>query len=74
MPQHEHSHDDSHARPRAHHKDVSNRSHGHTHGAIDPTIFTTERGIWAIKWSFVGLFITAVFQIVIVSISGSVAL
>lgn len=74
MPHHEHPHDDSHGRLRAHHKDVSNRSHGHTHGAIDPTIFTTERGIWAIKWSFVGLFVTAVFQIVIVSISGSVAL
>ena len=25
--------------------------HGHTHGVIDPTIATTERGIWAIKWS-----------------------
>ena len=23
-------------------------AHGHTHGVIDPTIATTERGIWAI--------------------------
>ena len=48
--------------------------HGHTHGAVDPAILTTERGIWAIKWSFVGLFITAIFQIVIVFLSGSLAL
>jgi cation diffusion facilitator family transporter len=48
--------------------------HGHTHGVIDPTIATTERGIWAIKWSFVILALTAVFQIVIVLLSGSVAL
>ncbi len=26
----------------------------HTHGAIDPSVFTTQRGIWAIKWSIVG--------------------
>ncbi len=48
--------------------------HGHTHGAIDPTIYTTEQGIWAIKWSFVGLAITAVFQIIVVIYSGSIAL
>src|SRR5215216_1362766 len=52
----------------------SSHGHGHTHGAVDPTILTTERGIWAIKWSFVGLFATAIFQIVIVFLSGSVAL
>ena len=48
--------------------------HAHTHGVIDPTIATTARGIWAIKWSFVILAITAVFQIVIVILSSSVAL
>jgi hypothetical protein len=36
--------------------------HGHTHGVVDPTIATTERGIWAIEWSFVGLMTTALFQ------------
>jgi cation diffusion facilitator family transporter len=46
----------------------------HTHGAVDPSILTTQRGIWAVKWSFIGLFATAVFQIVIVMFSGSVAL
>ncbi|HJX32350.1 MAG TPA: cation diffusion facilitator family transporter [Thermodesulfobacteriota bacterium] len=49
-------------------------THVHTHGAIDPSIFTTQRGIWAIKWSFLGLFATALFQVVIVLFSGSVAL
>jgi cation diffusion facilitator family transporter len=49
-------------------------SHGHTHGVVDPTIATTTRGIGAIKWSFVILAITAAFQIVVVLLSGSVAL
>lgn len=48
--------------------------HGHTHGLIDPTIATTSRGIWAIKWSFVGLAATAAVQVVVVIFSGSVAL
>ena len=48
--------------------------HGHTHGVMDPTIATTTRGIWAIKWSFVLLALTAAAQLVIVFISGSVAL
>lgn len=48
--------------------------HGHIHGVVDPAIFTTERGIWAVKWSFRGLAVTAVFQIVIYLITGSVAL
>lgn len=47
---------------------------GHTHGAIDPSITTTERGIWAVKWSFIGLAITAILQMGVVWISGSVAL
>ncbi|MGH6924875.1 MAG: cation diffusion facilitator family transporter [Propylenella sp.] len=48
--------------------------HGHTHGAIDPTIATTERGIWAIKWSFILLALTALLQTAVVVVSGSVAL
>ena len=41
---------------------------------MDPSIATSERGIWAVKWSFVEqLFITALLQVVVV-ISGSVAL
>src|SRR5215212_9080748 len=48
--------------------------HGHSHGTVDPSIATSEQGIWAMKWSFVGLFITALLQLVVVLLSGSVAL
>lgn len=48
--------------------------HGHTHGVVDPSLATTERGVWALKWSFVILAITSAFQFAIVFISGSVAL
>lgn len=50
------------------------KGHGHTHGSIDPTIATTTRGIWAIKWSFAVLAVTSALQLVVVVISGSVAL
>lgn len=48
--------------------------HDHTHGAADPILLTTKRGIWAVKWSFLGMAVTALFQIVIVFLSGSAAL
>jgi cation diffusion facilitator family transporter len=47
---------------------------GHTHGVVDPVLATTARGIWAIKWSFVILGVTAALQLGIVVLSGSVAL
>src|SRR5258706_12141325 len=49
-------------------------SHGHTHGVIDPSLSSSERGIWAIKWSFIILGITAPLQLAVVFLSGSVAL
>lgn len=48
--------------------------HRHSHGIVDPTIATTDRGMWALKWSFSGLLATALLQLVVVLISGSVAL
>jgi len=48
--------------------------HGHTHGVVDPTIATSDRGIFAIKWSFVILAVTAALQLAVVLVSGSVAL
>jgi cation diffusion facilitator family transporter len=48
--------------------------HTHTHGAIDPTIATSERGLWAVKVSLVGLMITAIAQAMVFWLSGSVAL
>ncbi len=54
--------------------DGQDHGHGHTHGIVDPSIPTTARGIWAIKWSFLVLFLTAAMQAVVVWLSGSVAL
>jgi Co/Zn/Cd efflux system component len=65
------SSDRHHADP---HHDHGAHAHGHTHGVLDPGLVTTARGIWAVKWSFVGLFVTAVLQLGIVAVSGSVAL
>lgn len=48
--------------------------HRHRHGIVDPTIATTDRGMWALKWSFLGLLATALLQLGVVVISGSVAL
>ena len=49
-------------------------THGHTHGAIDPALFTTRCGMWAMNWSFLGLATTALLQFLIVWLWGSVAL
>jgi cation diffusion facilitator family transporter len=66
---HSHSHGDH-----DNHKSHEHGGQGHTHGIVDASITTSARGIWAIKWSFVGLFITALIQIVVVYLSHSVAL
>ena len=58
---HGHAHGDEHV-------------HAHTHGVVDPSITTTARGLWTLKWSFVGLFATALLQAGVVALSGSVAL
>ncbi len=59
----------------SHSRSDSNYSHdAHTRGAVDPLILSTDRGIWAVKWSFLGLLPTALLQVAIVFLSGSVAL
>jgi hypothetical protein len=40
--------------------------HGHSHGVAAPSIASTERGLWALKWSFAGLLLTAAIQLVVV--------
>ena len=57
-----------------HDSSSGNSDYGHAHGAIDPTLLSTERGIWAVKWSFAGLMATAMLQVIIVIYTGSVAL
>jgi len=66
---HTHSHKNLHSHSHEH-----SHGHSHTHGRVDPSITTTSKGIWAVKWSFIGLMATAVLQIFIVIMSGSVAL
>jgi cation diffusion facilitator family transporter len=51
-----------------------NTPHRHSHGIFDPTITATDRGMWALRWSFLGLLATAVLQAVVVVVSSSVAL
>jgi len=65
---------DSHRNNQSDEHNHRHGGHGHTHGALDPSFFTTQRGIWAIKWSLFGLFLTALFQAVVVLYTGSVAL
>jgi cation diffusion facilitator family transporter len=62
-----HGHDDGN-------HDHGGGGHGHTHGVIDPSLSSTDRGIWAIKWSFVILAITSAIQLFVVYATGSVAL
>jgi len=53
---------------------VDSHAHTHTHGTLDAGVLSNERGIAAVKWSFFWLFATALFQLAIVALSGSVAL
>ena len=46
----------------------------HSHGAVDPVVFTTQRGIWATKVSLVALLATATMQVAVFLVTGSVAL
>lgn len=51
-------------------------THGHSHGEaqVDAAMETNNRGIWALKWSLVGLGATAIFQLIIALLSGSTGL
>ena len=48
--------------------------HLHAHGAADPALLAAERGVAAVKVSFLALLATALVQVAIVLLSGSVAL
>src|SRR6266487_1899620 len=56
------------------HEHDHGKGHGHSHAGIDPSIVSSDRGLWAVKWSFVGLFITAAVQLAIVILSNSISL
>jgi cation diffusion facilitator family transporter len=67
-----HDHHDAHGHGDRHGDHGTGR--GHSHGIVDPSITTTAEGLWALKWSFVVLMITALLQVAVVVISGSVGL
>jgi cation diffusion facilitator family transporter len=48
--------------------------HDHRHGALDPALLRTERGIWAVKGSMLALLLTALLQAAVVFVTSSVAL
>ena len=66
--------DTQHHHGHSHHHADHDEEHGHTHGVVDPSIASSTKGLWAIKWSFVILMITALLQVTVVILSGSVAL
>ena len=62
--------------------DDHDQNHGHgtgqevhtpTHGIVDQSVLTTERGIRAVKWSFAVLFVTAFLQVIVIWFTGSIA-
>ena len=75
---HDHPHEEEPPKKDAHehgaHDHDHGGPHGHTHGTIDPSIIATQRGLWAIKWSFIGLMVTTALQLVVVYFSSSIAL
>src|SRR5215218_6383599 len=64
----------NHGNAEHHHDHQGHGGHDHSHGAVDPSLVASKRGMWAVKWSFIGLLITALVQVVVVLLSGSVAL
>ena len=77
---HDHNHDHDHEHEHSRNPIVewfqhtfAPHDHGYQTAALDAAL-ATDRGIWAVKISLVALLVTALFQVVIVAISGSVAL
>ncbi|HEY5085777.1 MAG TPA: cation diffusion facilitator family transporter [Gemmatimonadaceae bacterium] len=59
-----HDHDHSHG----------GHDHDHSHGVVDPSIATSERGLWAVKWSGVLLLTVSFVELAVVAMSRSTAL
>ena len=55
--------------------DHSGHGHeGHSHGVVDPSIATSERGLWATKWSGIVLVAIGLVELIVFAASGSAAL
>jgi cation diffusion facilitator family transporter len=61
---HDHSHGHGH----------SHGDHDHSHGVVDPSIATSERGLWAVKWSGILLLTVSFVELAVVAMSRSTAL
>jgi divalent metal cation (Fe/Co/Zn/Cd) transporter len=48
--------------------------HGHSHGTVDATIFTSQKGLRAVMNSSIILFVGSLFQLIVALLSGSVSL
>lgn len=57
-----------------HHRHHGHGGHDHSHDRVDPSIAASAEGIRAVAWSFAILMVTALLQLVVVLLSGSVAL
>jgi cation diffusion facilitator family transporter len=62
------------ATPAAHHHSPSALGHDHSHGGVDPAILRSRQAMRTLWLSLAVLGVTAAFQLVIVVLSGSVAL
>lgn len=56
------------------HGNGTEKGHSHVHGVVDAGVLTSERGIWALKWSFGILWVTATLELAVFWGAGSVAL
>ena len=77
MPQNHAGHDHGHghgAEPGDGHAHEGHSHEGHSHGVIDPSIATSERGLWATKWSGIVLVAIALVELAVFAASGSTAL
>ena len=63
-----------HGREDSHNHGGAPAGHGHTHGAVDPAVLSSAKGIWATKVSLIALLATALVQTGVVVLTGSVAL
>lgn len=73
----EHDHGDGHGHGHDHGHDHSHdhdHDHDHSHGVVDPSIATSERGLWAVKWSGILLLTISFVEVGVVALSGSTAL
>jgi cation diffusion facilitator family transporter len=73
--QHTHDpHDTGHTHGHGHAHGDHDHSHDHSHGIVDPSIASSERGLWAVKWSGILLLAISIVELAVVAMSSSTAL